>query len=526
MKQYTLDNAAIQQAVTDIDPLLEQEKVDKQNALRLRLTLEELLLRIRDADSAAKSFQMSTGRRFGRTSILLRYDGPAFDPTTGGDEEQTWQSQILSNLGLSPAWSCRGGVNTVKLSIPKAGGISVMMGLLIAAATAAVIGIAGNYLPETVRTSVTDYLLTPIFNAFLGLINTLAGFMIFLTVASGVFGIGDTAALNRIGKTAFPRFFATTFLTAAIAVTTAAPLMDLRMAPAVQGESQLGRVLEMFFDILPQNPVRPFLDGNMMQVIALAAFTGVVLLILGERAKRVSAVIEELGGVVRMMMEIVCRLIPLFVFVSLVQQIWSGTVWEILGSWKPFGIFLLVNVIVTAFVLLMTAARTKTSPVLLIRKALPAFLIAFSTSSSMAAFSTSEDDCVKHMGVSRKLFDFAFPIGMVVYMPSVAVEFAVVPIYLAQIYAVEIDASWLVMAGILAAVLSIAEPPTPGSGITCYGILLAQLGIPMEAMLMAVALDIVMDFFNTGLDNLRLQSEVVYQAAALNMLDREKLKTL
>ena len=42
-RDYKLDNSTIQQAVADIEPFLEQEKVDKKNALRLRFSLEELL---------------------------------------------------------------------------------------------------------------------------------------------------------------------------------------------------------------------------------------------------------------------------------------------------------------------------------------------------------------------------------------------------------------------------------------------------------------------------------------------------
>ncbi len=116
-KEYKLNNEAIQQAVAEIDPFLKKEKIDRQNALRLRLTLEELLLRLREREDAPDTFQLLMGRRFGKASILLRYGGAALDPTAA-PEEETWQSQILTNLGLSPAWSYRSGRNTVRLDLP------------------------------------------------------------------------------------------------------------------------------------------------------------------------------------------------------------------------------------------------------------------------------------------------------------------------------------------------------------------------------------------------------------------------
>ncbi len=523
-KEYRLDNEAIRQAVDDVDPFLEREKVDRQNALRLRLTLEELLLCLREREDAPESFRLSTGRRFGKSSILLRYGGAAFDPTAGTDENETWQSQILTNLGLSPVWSYRSGKNTVALDLPGAHGMSTLLRLLIAAVAAVAVGIAGSCLPEAIRLGLNDYLLTPLFHAFLGLISTLAGFMIFLTVTSGIFGIGDTASLSRIGKTTLPRFLATAFASAALAATATLPFIRLRMDAPAQGESQIGKITEMIFDILPKNPVRPFLEGNMMQIIVMAVLAGVVLLILGDRMKRVTALIEDLGSAIRMMMEIICKLIPLFVFVSMVKQIWTGASEDMLGLWKPFCAFLLAAATLILLVLLMTCLRTKTSPALLLRKALPAFAVAITTASSMAAFPNSETDCVKQMGIRKKLFDFGFPIGMVVYMPGPAIEFTVVPIFLAETYGVKTNVFWYIMAGFLGAVLSIAVPPTPGAGLTCYGILLTQLNIPMEGMLMAVALNIVFDFLCTGIDVLLLQWELLCQADILHMLDHETLR--
>ena len=71
--------------------------------------------------------------------------------------------------------------------------------------------------------------------------------------------------------------------------------------------------------------------------------------------------------------------------------------------------------------------------------------------------------------------------------------------------------------------LSIAIPPTPGAMLTCYGILMAQLNIPVEGLLLAATLDVVLDFFMTGIDILTLELELVCQADRLHMLDRETL---
>lgn len=522
-QEYKLNNAGIAEMVEDVRTALRDEKVERNSSLRILLTLEELLLRIQESGAAPDVCEISVGKRFGRTILLLRWRAEAFDPTSSA-EEDGWSFQILSNLGLAPTWSYRGGVNTVKLRPPKGASPGRIVYLLGAVVLAAVLGAAGQALPDALISGVSEYLLTPVFKAFIGLLNTFAGLLIFLTVAAGVFGIGDTASLDRIGKTMFPRYILSAFIVSAATLAVTRPFFHLRAAEAVSGSSQLGEISEMLFNILPSNLVRPFLDGNTLQIIVLAAFTGVVLLILGEQTRHVDQLIEELGSVLRMMMEQVCKLIPLFVFVSLLRQIWSGTVGQLLSLWKPFCLFALVNVLMIAALVLMAGARTKTSIALLLRKVFPSFLVAFTTASSMAAYSTGVDACTKRLGIDRRLIDFGFPIGIVIYMPSGVTTFALLSGYLAEVYDVEVNLSWFIMAGILAAVLSIAIPPTPGAMLTCYGILMAQLGIPAEGLLLAATLDVVLDFFMTGIDILTLELELVCQADSLHMLDREVLR--
>ena len=255
----------------------------------------------------------------------------------------------------------------------------------------------------------------------------------------------------------------------------------------------------------------------------LAIFIGVVLLILGDRTRNVRTVIEECGTVAQMMMEQVCRLIPAFVFVSLLRQVWSGFAARLLSLWKPLELYLLVNALMIVILLAIVSAQTKTPPLLLLRKTVPAALIAFSTASSMAAYSASRDAFVKKLGIQQRLFDFGFPIGIVLYMPAGVISFVVLSGWFAEIYGVHVSPSWFIMALLLSAILSIAIPPVPGAMLTCYGILVAQLNIPAESVALAVALDVIMDYFSSGLDVLAIELEMTSQASRLRMLDRDVL---
>ena len=261
-----------------------------------------------------------------------------------------------------------------------------------------------------------------------------------------------------------------------------------------------------------------------MQIIVLAIFAGIALLVLGERARAVSNLVGELGSAVELCMQAVCSMIPLFVFFSLTLQIWSGATRQILNLLRPILIFVAANLLFTALELLPVFLRTRVSPVVVLRKVLPVFLISFTTASSMASYTAGTEICEKRLGIRKSLIDFGYPIGIVLYMPSTVLFYVLVPVYLAEVYSLQIGLPWMILCVLLAAILAVASPPIPGSALTCLGIILAQLDIPTKGMLVAVALNVVLDFVLTGFNVLFLQLELIQEAGSLGMLDTEALR--
>ena len=94
----------------------------------------------------------------------------------------------------------------------------------------------------------------------------------------------------------------------------------------------------------------------------------------------------------------------------------------------------------------------------------------------------------------------------------------------AEFYGVAMPLSWVVTAVLVSGLLAIATPPIPGGFLTCCTVLLAQLGIPEEAVGLVVAENVILDFFMTSCGISCLQSELVLAANRLGMLDRAILR--
>ena len=261
-----------------------------------------------------------------------------------------------------------------------------------------------------------------------------------------------------------------------------------------------------------------------MQIILLGVAIGVALLILGQQTEVVALAIEQINYVIQFLMEIISTLVPSFVFIVLVQMIWSGTLDVVLSAWKPMLVFLMIAVIIAIAMVLAAATRSKTSFLLVLKKSLPTFIIGMTTASSVATFGTCSNICEKKLGVSEHITSFGVPLGVVMFPPATAMYFLIICIYTAEAYQVECSIPWFALAIFSAVVLAIASPPIPGGTLTCYTILFTQLGLPTEALVVALALDVLCDFVATGMNMFCLQLELVIQSKKMGLLNETVLQ--
>lgn len=93
-------------------------------------------------------------------------------------------------------------------------------------------------------------------------------------------------------------------------------------------------------------------------------------------------------------------------------------------------------------------------------------------------------------------------------MPSVAVAFVATCLCMAENFGTAITPAWLLTMIVVTGLLSLAMPPIPGGALTCYTVMFTQLGIPGEALALAVAINSMIDFIATASNLTCLQVEV------------------
>jgi len=510
-------------AAMRVTEFCKEMKAEKRDALRYRLAAEDCLTHWLGTELAGNELTIKAGKRFRTPFFALEVDGPRHDPGAEASEEfGPYCNSVLVGLGLEPEYSYIRGRNRVLFRLArKPMNQMVVLGLVLVAAL--VVGFSGMLLPDNVRQTILSGIVQPLYKTFFDMLTCIAGPMIFLSVAWGIYGIGDVETLGRIGKKLMLRFLRIVF----IAAICAAPLFFL-LGPGLASSSgtgdQLSSISEMVLGIVPPNIVEPFASGNTLQIIFLAVAVSLALLYLDKRTGGISEAVDQANALVSFLMNAVSKLVPFAIFLVVVNMVWSGTLYTLGGMWKLLVVAIGAMFAASVVFLVSTAVRRKVSVVLLARKCLGSFAIAITTASSMAAFSSNKETCDERFGISDSLSGFGLPLAMVMHRPVLAIYYLLVAFFFAGEFAVSCDSMWLVMAVFVAGVLAIAAPPVPGGSAVVYTMLFAQLGIPAEALALALAVDVIIDFFITAFEQVCLLSTLVNVSAELGMIDMGVLR--
>lgn len=500
-------------------------KLSSRDISRYTVSAEEILLNYLEKNYGEAKIRLSVGKRFFRNFIQLEIEGDA-DNLYHSDtnEYSVLGNQILQSLGLSPEYSYSGGKNTYFFRIKKKS-INPFLSLVISLASAILAGFGGLFIPDGARNIILDSFLVPLHDTFLNALGCIAGPMVFLSVAWGIYGIGDASTLKRIGKRLITGYIGTVSVCAVVVGALFIPLFSLNFSASSDTFSELSSILSMFLGIIPKNIFSPFTEGNTMQIIFLAVIIGTVMLFLGQKTTAVAKAVEQINYIVQFLIEAISKLVPYFIFIIIVKMIWSDSFSVFAKVGKMFGLFILAVIIMLILVITYTAIRNRVNPMLLIKKGIPTFLIAITTASSAAAFGTNIKACRTQYGISDTVSSFGLPLGMVTFKPATALSYLVISLSFAEIYKVSISPAWFIMMLLTSIILSLATPPIPGGAITAYTVLLTQLSIPSTALAIVLACDTIFDFINTGCDQFLLPFAIINQSGKLGMLNNDMLKS-
>ena len=367
--------------------------------------------------------------------------------------------------------------------------------------------------------TIADYLkLLP--DVFLKMIKMIIAPLVFATIVTGIAGMGDSAALGRIGGKALGWFISASLISLALgmflvnlfhpgqglALKVSAPLGDL----ATKDLSLRHFVLEIF----PSSALDAMAQNNILQILVFSLFSGLALSALRERG---AVLVRGCDALAEMMLQItnyVMRFSPFAVFGALasviaIRGLGILVTYGVLVSEFYFGL-LLLWVLLLGLGGLFLGRRIFT----LIRYIREPVLLTFSTASSEAGLPKLFEQ-LDRFGVPRRISGFILPLGYSFNLDGSMMYMSFATIFVAQAYGIHLAFGQQVLMLLTLMVSSKGIAGVPRASLVVIAATLNQFGLPVEGVALLLGID-------TFLDMGRSATNVVGNAVATAVITRSE----
>ena len=263
-----------------------------------------------------------------------------------------------------------------------------------------------------------------------------------------------------------------------------------------------GDIAEVFLRMVPANIVAAAANGQMLGLIFFSLLFGYFISTLrGETASAQKNFWRGLLDIMMAMTHLVMKFAPLGVFALVTKVILvSG-----LEAFRPLAWFFLTVIAALALHMLVLLPAVlkfiaRVRPTLHFKAMMPALLTAFSTSSSSATLPVTLDCVENRAGVSNTVSGFTLPLGATVNMDGTALYECVAAMFIAQAYGLQLDVATQFTIVMVALLTSIGVAGIPSASLVAITIILAAIGLPLEAVGLILVVDRVLDMCRTAVN--------------------------
>jgi len=358
-------------------------------------------------------------------------------------------------------------------------------------------------------------IIEPVGTIFLRLITMIVVPLVLVSLMLGTASLGDIRKLGRIGFKTIIYFMITTMIAISIGLVLAnivkpgtglneevkAELYksyESKAQVSIQRMEEKPSLKDILINVVPTNPVKALIDGNMLQVIFLGLLFGLILtLIKKSKSEMLIKFLDGVNDAIIQVVHIAMRLAPYGVLALIAAVIGQYGV-NILVTLLKYSLVVVGGLVIYTISVnsLSLSLLGRMNPLLYFKAVKEAMIIAFSTSSSNAALPVSLE-CVEHIGVPREYSSFVIPLGATINMDGTALYQGVAAVFIAQIYGIPLVLTDQITIVLMATLASVGAAGVPAAGIITLAMVLTQIGIPLEGIALILGVDRFLDMCRT-----------------------------
>jgi Na+/H+-dicarboxylate symporter len=374
-------------------------------------------------------------------------------------------------------------------------------------------GLAERGHPELVRVAQG---FRPIGTLFLNLLQMVVIPLVATALFAGIAKLGQLRSVARLVIRTLGFFWGTAIIAIVIGFAVGSVILPLgRMTPEEQTALRQAAVADSSFiqkaaediptgarfivELIPANPVKAAVDGNLLPVIVFVTFLAIAAAALPEDKR--SALTDLADGATEALVKIVhwvLLLAPIGIF-ALVAPIVAQFGWGVVKAmaWFIVAVILGLTMFIGAVYIPAVAVMARLEPGRFLRAAFPSMLMGFSTTSSIATLPTMLQAAEGDLKIPRPLAGFALPLGASVNRAGSALFQAVAVLFIAQLYGVPLGFGEVFQAGAAVFLASLTVASVPAASVVSLMPAFVATGLPIQGLSILIGLDRIPDMFRT-----------------------------
>ncbi len=335
---------------------------------------------------------------------------------------------------------------------------------------------------------------------FLRLIKMIVAPLVFTTLVVGVAKLGDINPVGRIGGKTLLWFVAaslTSLLLGMILVNLFEPGIAMNLPlPDLNEDTGISKTAlslkDFLYHIFPSSVIDAMAKNEILQIVVFSLFFGVATAAIGEQGKVVINFMDATAHVILKVTGYVMNLAPVAVFGAMAaiiakQGLGILTTYSIFIGEFYFGLLLLWIILCLAGSLVIGKRIIE-----LIRKVKEPIILAFSTSSSEAAFPKTME-LLQKFGCKDKIVSFVLPLGYSFNLDGSMMYMTFASLFIAQSYGIHLPIATQISMLLVLMLTSKGIAGVPRASLVVIAGTLATFDIPEAGLALLLGIDPLLD---------------------------------
>jgi Na+/H+-dicarboxylate symporter len=335
---------------------------------------------------------------------------------------------------------------------------------------------------------------------FLRLIKMIVAPLVFTTLVVGVAKLGDINSVGRIGGKTLLWFIGaslTSLLLGMILVNIFKPGIAMNL-PLPDASTDIGlahnslSLKDFLYHVFPASVIDAMAKNEILQIVVFSLFFGVATAAIGEQGKIVINAMDAIAHVILKVTGYVMNFAPVAVFGAMTAIIAK----QGLGILKTYSIFITEfygGLLVLWIVLALAGSLIIGKRVIaLLRKMKEPILLAFSTSSSEAAFPKTME-LLQKFGCRDKIVSFVLPLGYSFNLDGSMMYMTFASLFIAQSYGIDLPLATQISMLLVLMLTSKGIAGVPRASLVVIAGTLATFNIPEAGLALLLGIDPLLD---------------------------------